>query len=273
MSVALGEEDIVLGVGGFVVEEVGAPNPFGELGNGHGVGAVCVGADGVGGCGEALVGNGGAVGEGPSLSGFDLVDGPGGDFVEVDHLAADVRQPGFLAEEIACTGEAMVEGERPYFHATVFEDHLVASGIDGLEVEFVADVGEKISAHVFHIGLQGGRAVHREWGGATEQSHGGEKAWQTEDVVAVGMGEEDVCDFLPVEAGTAPSELCAFAAVEHDDLVADVQGLARGQVPGGREGRAAPDNMNVEGLGHRSVLMVAFNSLMTMILNCFQVFL
>ena len=71
----LGEEGVCLGEGGFVVEAGDALQEFGQLGTVGGVGAVGVGAHGVGGCGEPVVGDEGAVGwVGPVHACFDVVD-------------------------------------------------------------------------------------------------------------------------------------------------------------------------------------------------------
>lgn len=70
----LGEESMLLGEGGFVVEAGDALKQFGQLGTVGGVGAVGVGAHGVGRCGESVVGDEGAVFVDPVHACLDVVD-------------------------------------------------------------------------------------------------------------------------------------------------------------------------------------------------------
>lgn len=69
-----GEKGMFGGEGGFVVEAGDAADKSGEFWTIDGVGAVGVGTDGVGWCGEACVGNDGAVVGGPVHSCLDVVD-------------------------------------------------------------------------------------------------------------------------------------------------------------------------------------------------------
>lgn len=70
----LGKQGVLLGEGGFVVEAGDAADEVGELWTVGGVGAVGIGTDGVGWCGEPFVGDDGAVGECPVDACFDVVD-------------------------------------------------------------------------------------------------------------------------------------------------------------------------------------------------------
>ena len=70
----LGEEGVLGGKGGFVIEAGDATKKFGELGTVGGVRTVRIGTDRVGGCGEPLVGNEVAVRSGPVHPCLDVVD-------------------------------------------------------------------------------------------------------------------------------------------------------------------------------------------------------
>lgn len=70
----LGEEGVLLGEGGFVVEAGDAADEVNELGTVSGICAISIRTDRVGWRGEPFVGDEGAVGECPVDACFDVVD-------------------------------------------------------------------------------------------------------------------------------------------------------------------------------------------------------
>ena len=145
---------IVIGVGGFVIQQVHALAPRRQFGHGAGVGAIGVAAHRVGWGSEAIVGNRLSRWRLPVVASLDAVDGPCGNPVEINHLSPDVWQAWFLLDEIAAAGNAVLQRQRPYFHRAVFEDALVCPCVHGFKVDLVVEIGKEMHLHELHEGLQ-----------------------------------------------------------------------------------------------------------------------
>jgi hypothetical protein len=100
---------MLLGKGGFMVKAGDAVDEFSELRTVGGVGAVSIGTDRVGGCGESFVGNKSTVFCGPVHTCFDIVDLRDGDMVRIYHVTKNVARSGFLSEKVTTTRDTMGE--------------------------------------------------------------------------------------------------------------------------------------------------------------------
>ena len=106
----LGEESMLLGKSGLMIEAGDAMNEFCELRTWNRVGAIGIGTDRVGRCGQSIVGDDVAFGSRPVHASFDVVDLGDRDVVEINHVSTNVAWGWFLTEEIATTGNAVGKG-------------------------------------------------------------------------------------------------------------------------------------------------------------------
>jgi hypothetical protein len=65
-------------------------------------------------------------------------------------------------------------------------------------------------------------------------------------MVAVDMRYENMVETRELQALLHHLQLCAFAAVNHEELVAEIDDLTRGHVSGRRGGRAATEYVDAE---------------------------
>ena len=112
------------------------------------VAAISVGPRRIGRCHQPRIGDDLAFFRCPVGTGFDVVDLRDGDVVAVDHVAADMWQRRFLAEEKTGAGNAMRERNALYRETSVFKDNLIFGGVNCVKLNaIVKSVAEKL--HLF----------------------------------------------------------------------------------------------------------------------------
>lgn len=198
----LGEEGVLVGEGGFVVEAGDAADELDELGVVGGVGAVGVGADGVGGGGQPFVRDKGAVGESPVHACLDVVNLGDGNMVEVNHIATNMTRCRFLAEEESAARDAMGEGEGGNNDGSIFIDGLWNLGVDFVKENLVRRIGAKVIDLWLEDALEVLGTVDVEVLGASEESEGGEHADEPKGMVAMQMSEENGLEMGEADVGT-----------------------------------------------------------------------
>lgn len=227
VEILAGKQLMFLHEGGFVVEQADTCELFGVLGNKQGVGAIGVAAHGVGWSCEQMVGNGFAVGRLPVHARLDVVDLRDGNVVCVNDIATNVSRQLFLFKEIAYTGNAMLQGDGLDADRTVVVD-------DGwfLVVDFVKLYGifHALTEEVY-LWLKGVAescgGINVEGGCASLQGKRGNQPHQSEAMVSVQMGNEDVIQMWVFEVAAPQLYLTAFGAVYHKEFFADVEYLRR----------------------------------------------
>ena len=221
----LGKEGVFGGEGGFVVETGDVLQQVCQGGTIGGVGAVGVGADGVGWCGETVVGDEGAVFGGPIHACLDVVDLGCGDVVVIDHVTADMARGGLLTEEVAAAGDTVREGQSGDGDGAVFVDDLGCRGVDFVEDDSEGGVGTEVVNLWLEESLEVVGTIDVEVLDASEKPEGGEHSDESEDVVAMQVGEEDGLNLGKCDAGFPQCHLGAFGTVEHEELFTDVDYL------------------------------------------------
>ena len=159
-------------VGAFMIKHADASDQLVKRGNVAGVGAVGIAAWRVGGNGQAAVGHDFSLFGHPIGSVLNVVDLAEGDVVGVNHVPADVRQRGLLAEEEATTGNAMLEGNGLDGKGAVFVDDLMERRVDGMELDRklqpIAEQAELFAEH----GAEGLGCIDVKGSGAPQQAKG-----------------------------------------------------------------------------------------------------
>ena len=161
----------LFGEGAFVEEEVYVADKRDERFEVCRVGAVGVAAWRLGWSGQFVIGDDGAVLFDPI---FALLDAPqiaDGYLVKVGHLAADMCFGGFLDEEEACAGDAVVERQGVDRDGAVVVDHDVFVRRDCFESYLIAQSDAKIFEEVVDGGLEVFVGVYREVVRASEHPH------------------------------------------------------------------------------------------------------
>lgn len=85
-----------------------------------------------------------------------------------------------------------------------------------------------------------------EVGGTFQHAEGRNQSHQAEAVVAVEVRNEDVVQPAELQFGAAELHLCPFAAVNHEQLLADVKHLRGRLMAGSGQGRTASQDVYVE---------------------------
>ena len=236
----------VVGKGGLVEEEVGIACVLHVIGIEACVAAVYILTWRGGRCGETTVGDYLSLRRYVVLAVFDAVYLAEGDFVEVDHLALDMCRRGLFLEYESATGYAVAQGEGSHAHRAVFVDDVGAAMGEGVELHAVGHaLAEEVEPGT-HECLQFGEGVYVQGGGASQEPEGGDEAHQPEAVVAMQVRDEDVPEAREAEAYLAVLALCGLTAVDHVELVAQVDDLRCGVVACGGQCRAAAEDVYFE---------------------------
>ena len=108
----------------------------------------------------------------------------------------------------------------------VFVDNLMLGGVDGMELNLIADVvvEEKVQLRLEHR-LHLGRCMHMDSGRTPQQSEGREQSDESEAVVAVKMRDEDVTHLLERQLRASQLQLRPLAAVHHKQFAATLHDL------------------------------------------------
>lgn len=198
----LGEEGVLVGEGGFVVEAGDAADEVNELGTVSGICAISIRTDRVGGGGESVVGDECAVSESPVHACLDVVNLGDGDVVEVNHIATNMTRCRLLAEEESAARDAMGEGEGGNNDGSIFIDGLWNLGVDFVKENLVRRIGTKVIDLWLEDALEVLGAVDMEVLGTPEKSEGGEHADEPKGMVAMQMSEENGLEMGEADVGT-----------------------------------------------------------------------
>ena len=197
-----------------MVEQGDAFEQGDEVGLVSGVGTVGVAARGGGGACEPAVGDDGAVGQSPVGAVFDVVELADGYAVVVGDVAADVWQGGFFLEEKSAAWHAVVKGQGVDADGAVVVDAVVEGGVDGVEDDAVFEsLAEDVELPVEEVVVVGG-GIDVEVGGAAEQPEGRNQSDESQAVVAVEVGDEDVAQVHEAQVVVAHLQLRAFTAID-----------------------------------------------------------
>ena len=193
-----------------------------------------------------MVGNAFAVGGDAVGSVLDVARLTDGDAIHVDDVAAQMGQFGFLAKQIAATGHAMLQGNRPHLHTPVFAHELVTRGIHLMHLQRIVDAVSGEFEHGLHHLPQVFGAIEMERSRTPQHTERGNHPRKTITVVAMQMGDEDTGNLGEMDMGTAQLHLCAFTAVYHAALVMNLHNLRGGMMTQGGQSTATPEDMDIE---------------------------
>ena len=166
--------------------------------------------------------------------------------VEVNHIATNMTRCRLLAEEESAARDAMGEGEGGNNDGSIFIDGLWNLGVDFVKENLVRRIGTKVIDLWLEDALEVLGTVDVEVLGASEESEGGEHADEPEGMVAMQMSEENGLEMGEGDVGTAQCHLCAFSAVKHEELFADVDDLRGTESARGGECGAAAEYVDGE---------------------------
>ena len=168
------------------------------------------------------------------------------DVVEFGHIATHVSRALFFPENKAGAWHAVEKREIFHNHCAVFVEHGRCS-----RIEYVIAQGVGwLPAHGFHDCLQQFGAfaadMYCDFAFDVVERHCRQQPWQSEKVVAVYVGDEYIPQFCVGYSVAAHLQLCAFAAVDHEQTVVERQHLRTWQVTQGRSCRPASEDSDVE---------------------------
>ena len=158
---------------------------------------------------------------------------------------------GFLTDEIATAGYTVLQGDALDGDTTVLEDHLATSGVDRMELDGEAQVVGVELYLMFQFRPQCLGSMHMKGRNASHESEGGDHTNESEAMVAMKMGDEDMPQFGKAHPAPAKLHLGALSTVEHQNLLAHLDDLRRGVMTQGGKRTSTTQNMNLKGIhGH-----------------------
>lgn len=228
MVVFLGRLDLVLAISTFVIEGVDTFYQLMKRRDIAGVAAIGIASGGVGLPDQATMRDDVAIGGCPAGSVLDVVDLTDWYLIGLQHLWPDVRQEGFLANQVAAGGQSVLQGDGLYCDATILIDHGVKSGVDRMELHLEAQV---VSEEVYLTSQdrpKGFRAVDMKGSRPTDQPESGDHADKPKAMVTMQMGYEDMAQFGKTRTTSSQLSLRPFCTVEHQELITYLHQLGRG---------------------------------------------
>ena len=234
----VGLETQAVVIGGLMVQPVHALDVADDAARELGIAAIGVADGRVGWRGELVVGDDETLGGHPVLTLSQGVHGIMRHPQALGLLAVDVAQLGLLGDNETHGRDAVQQGECGYRDGIVLVDNRLV-GVDDVEAHLKGALAAKVVEHPreqVNAVLEG---VNGEGIGAIEQRHGRYQPRQPEAVVTVEVADEDVVEAHELESHAPHAQLSALAAVDHHEVVAHIEDLARGTVPGGHCGAAA----------------------------------
>ena len=148
-----------------------------------------------------------------------------------------------LAEEEAAGRQAMAQGDGFHADGAVIVNHGTFARVEGVEHHLIGHtLAEKLQLR-FQQTLQVGMGMDVEVGRAFQHAERGNQSHEPEAMVAVEVRDEDVVQPAELQLGAAELHLCAFAAVNHEQFLADVEHLRGGLMAGSGQGRTASQDV------------------------------
>ena len=144
-----------------------------------------------------------------------------------------------LGEQESTSGYFVLQRDSGYGDRAVLEDNFALTRIDGMEDDLVCHLIAMIVQQRLHQLLQIRRCVDMQRLRTPHHTEGGDEADQSEAMVAVQVGDEDVIQPRRTECHTPEPNLTALAAINHERLVAEFQHLTGGGVLECGQGTAA----------------------------------
>ena len=174
---------------------------------------------------EAFVWNDGTIFGCPRSTCLDVVYLANRDVIGFNHFPTDVRQVGFLAEEIAASGKPVFQGNAMNRDAAIFVNEVVPSRIDRMEEDFVLDVAvvgvlqevKELAYLLWPMDVQ--------FGSTSQQIHRAYQSWQSEYVVAMVVADEDMTNAHHRESHLLHLCLHTFATIDHEEFAPHIQDL------------------------------------------------
>lgn len=170
------KEGMLLGEGGFVVETSDILKLLCQCGAIGGVCAIGIRTDGVGWCGQSVIGDDGPVVGNPIHTRLDVVYLRNGDVVKVNHVTSYVSWGGFFLKHIATAWNAMGKRKSGDGDGTVFVENLWGFCVDFVEDNLIGGVGAEIVDLWLEDACEVLWPVDVKVLCASEQSEGGEHA-------------------------------------------------------------------------------------------------
>ena len=227
MVVFLGRLDLVLAISTFVIEGVDTFYQLMKRRDIAGVAAIGIASGGVGLPDQATMRDDVAIGGWPAGSVLDVVDLTDWYLIGLQHLWPDVRQEGFLANQVAAGGQSVLQGDGLYCDATILINHGVKSGVDRMELHLEAQV---VSEEVYLTSQdrpKGFRAVDMKGSRPTNQPESGDHADKPKAMVTMQMGNKDCRELGESDTRAAQLHLRALPTVNHKLLTTQFYNLGR----------------------------------------------
>ena len=172
VPILLGAVGAVQVVGAFMIEHVHALQPLMKGGNVARVGTIGIAAGRIGRLCEPAVWHHIAFGGHPVGTILDVVNLADGDFIGVDHVATDVRQRRFFAEQEPATRQTVFKRNAFHSKASILVDDLLPECVDGMEhhLEFQPEA-EHLQLSLQHR-LEGGGSIDVKGCRTAQQAEG-----------------------------------------------------------------------------------------------------
>ena len=208
-----GAATVGFGKGGLVVEQVDAAQLFGNGGMICRVGDIGIRAWRSSRRGELGLCECAPVFGCPSVALLDASDGVVRDAEVVNHIAADVGQGGHFLKQIAARGNAVAQRNRRDAQVSVVHHEGGAVGRYGVENNLKGHAVDKEGQLLLHHLFKAIGGIYVEVLRSPVECQRRDETNQSEAVVAVQVGDEDMVHGGVFQVGALHLQLCSFAAI------------------------------------------------------------
>ena len=140
MAILLSHQQIVFTIGTFVIERRDAFNPFVQCWNVACITTIGIAAGRICRFYKAFVLDLLPIRCRPVGSGLNIINLADRNMIEVHHITTNMRHRGFLAEQIAATGHAMLQWNGLDSKRAVLIDDLLLRRVNSMEIDFIVEI-------------------------------------------------------------------------------------------------------------------------------------
>ena len=144
-----------------------------------------------------------------------------------------------LGEQESASRHLVFQGDSGYGECSVLEYHLALARIDGVKDHLVRHSLAVIIQPRLQQALQISRRINMQGLRSAHHAKGGDETYQSEAMIAMKMGDEDVVQSGCFQCHPAEPYLTPFAAIDHERLVTQLEHLTSRRVLECGQGAAA----------------------------------
>ncbi len=196
-------KQVVLTIGTFMIQRIDTLEALMQLGHIAGIAAVGIAAYRVGRRRQTTIGHHLTIFCRPVCTTLDEIEMTNRNLVEVSYITPDMRQGGFLPEQITAAWQSVFQRDGLDGERTVFVYDLLYRGIYSYKFHLVVEVTTEGRHLLMQDVTQSRRTVDGQFGCTPQEAEGAEHPHEAEAMVTMQMRDEYRTDFRKAQMGAA----------------------------------------------------------------------